>query len=165
MGFLQFSQKSYCTVGCRLLGNRDGVVVRALASHQCDPGFDSWTCSGQSRLRFCVIHAEYSILTQNEMIVGSYWRKRKKQTKNPQKLYISTSKAAGNNKSKFQNQYVCLLALYEHAKWLVFQTTFVRVLFVSGVPIPRETGRSIHASFRVCSCVYVNFSFMKRQQK
>ena len=25
--------------------------------------------------------------------------------------------------------------------------------------------RSIHASFRVCSCVYVNFSFMKRQQK
>ena len=25
--------------------------------------------------------------------------------------------------------------------------------------------RSIRASFRVCSCVYVNFSFMKRQQK
>ena len=25
--------------------------------------------------------------------------------------------------------------------------------------------RSIYASFRVCSCVYVNFSFMKRQQK
>ena len=25
--------------------------------------------------------------------------------------------------------------------------------------------RSIHASFRVCSCVYVNFSFVKRQQK
>ena len=25
--------------------------------------------------------------------------------------------------------------------------------------------RSICASFRVCSCVYVNFSFMKRQQK
>ena len=41
MGIRQFSQKSYCTVGCRLLGSRDGVVVRALASHQCDPGFDS----------------------------------------------------------------------------------------------------------------------------
>ena len=25
--------------------------------------------------------------------------------------------------------------------------------------------RSIRASFRVCSCVYVNFSFMKCQQK
>ena len=25
--------------------------------------------------------------------------------------------------------------------------------------------RSIRASFRVCSCVYVNFSFMKLQQK
>ena len=26
----------------------------------------------QSRPRFCIIYAEYSILTQNEMIVGSY---------------------------------------------------------------------------------------------
>ena len=43
MGILQFSQKSYCTVGCRLLGSRDGVVVRALTSHQWDPGFDSRT--------------------------------------------------------------------------------------------------------------------------
>ena len=25
--------------------------------------------------------------------------------------------------------------------------------------------QSMHASYRVCSCVYVNFSFMKRQQK
>ena len=25
--------------------------------------------------------------------------------------------------------------------------------------------RSIRALFRVCSCVYINFSFMKRQQK
>ena len=47
----------------------------------------------------------------------------------------------------------------------MFQTTFVRVFFASGVPIPRETGRSICASFGVCSCVYVNFSFMKCQQK
>ena len=62
----------------------------------------------------------------------------------------------------------CLIWTREIAKWLVFQTTFVRVLFVSGVPIPRDwtlLRQSIHASFRVCSCVYVNFSFMKRQQK
>ena len=34
---------------------------------------------------------------------------KKKQTKTPQNkfLYKSTSKAAGNNKSKFKNKYVC----------------------------------------------------------
>ena len=33
---------------------------------------DLSTSSVQSRPRFCVTYAEYSILTQNEMIVGSY---------------------------------------------------------------------------------------------
>ena len=39
----------------------------------------------------------------------------------------STSKAAGNNKSIY---YVCLLAWNECTKWLSFQTTCLRVVFV-----------------------------------
>ena len=35
------------------------------------------SCSVQSRLRFCIFDAEYSIQTQNEIIVESYWCKKK----------------------------------------------------------------------------------------
>ena len=65
--------------------------------------------SVQSRLRFCVIDTEYSILTQNEMIVESHWRtKRNKQKPKKQVTsYITTSKAAGNNKSKLKQ--ICVL--------------------------------------------------------
>ena len=60
--------------------------------------------SVQSRPRFYVIDTEYSILTQNEMIVESHWRtKRNKQKPKKQVTsYITTSKAAGNNKSKLK---------------------------------------------------------------
>ena len=126
--------------------------------------------SFQSRPRFCVIYAEYSILTQNEMIVGSYWRKKKQQTKTPQN--ISTSKAAGNNKSKFKNKYVCLLALYESAKsrndWcfrLRLYEYFLCQAFQFGERLDATTTFcnvvdrfTLHSLtlFRVCSCVYVN---------
>ena len=114
---------------------------------------------------------------------GVILTQKKQQTKTPQNKfsYISTSKAAGNNKSNFKNKYVCLLALCERAKsrndWCfrlrlyeyflcqAFQfrerldatTTFCNVA-------DRFTLRSL-TLFRVCSCVYVNFSFMKPQQK
>ena len=45
----------------------------------------------------------------------------------------------------------------EIAKWLVFQSTFVWVLFVLGVPIPRETGHYYDNQFTLCSgCVLVS---------
>ena len=50
-----------------------------------------------SRLCICIIDAEYSLLTQNE--ITSYW---------PQKevtSYVSTSKLTGNNKSKLWKHY------------------------------------------------------------
>ena len=86
--------------------------------------FASLDCifSAQSTSHFCVIDMEYSILTQNEIIADSYWRKKVTS-------YISTSKAAGNNESKLKKK-VCLLAWNERAKWLAFQTTCLWVVFV-----------------------------------
>ena len=108
------------------------------------------------------------------MIVGSCWRKKKEQTKTPPKyvfLYIGASKAAGNNKSKFKNKYVCLLAVYERAKsrndWcfrLRLYEYFLCQAFQFRERLDATT--TIDSRFvQVCSCVYVNFSFMKRQQK
>ena len=102
----------YKSVNCSLEELKNIKIIRFL--------IHELFSSGQSRPRFCVIYAEYYILTQNEMIVGSYWRKKKKQTKNPQ------------------------------------NTTFVRVLFVSGIPIPRETGRYYDDRFTLHSgCVQI----------
>ena len=63
--------------------------------------------SVQSRPRFCVIDAEYSILIQNEIMVESHWRKKRS--------YLtcrSTSKVVGNNKSKF-----CKIGELTSPKW------------------------------------------------
>ena len=74
---------------CTILLNFNFTTFISLA--KCHYSFTSWesaSCySVQSRPRFCVIYAEYSILTQNEMIVGSYWRKKKQQTKTPQNKF------------------------------------------------------------------------------
>ena len=72
--------------------------------------------SVQSRPRFCVIDAEYSILTQNEMIVESYWRKKRNKQKPKKQVtsYISTYKAAGNNKSKLKQ--TCVLTSMKWAR-------------------------------------------------
>ena len=52
--------------------------------------------SVQSRPRFCIIDAEYLILTQNEIIVESYWCKK------VTSYIIITSKAGGKKKSKLK---------------------------------------------------------------
>ena len=56
----------------------------------------------QSRPHFCISDTEYSILTQNVMVVGSYWSKKSQTNKNQKNVtsYISASKAVGNSKSK-----------------------------------------------------------------
>ena len=124
--------------------------------------------SVRSRPRFCVIDSEYSILTQNEMIVESYWHK-KKRTKKQVTSYISTFKAAGNFTVNLKN-YVSLLAWNQRAKWLAFYTMCAQVLFVSGIPCNSERDRSLQfqRSWYVLFVAFVFFCvgfIIKRQQK
>ena len=67
------------------------------------------SASVQSRLHFCIIIAEYSILTQNEIIGESYW-----QEKNlPHKFVLLKQRATINNKSIFFKKIGVLTGL----KW------------------------------------------------
>ena len=122
----------------------------------------------------------FASFTQNIL----FWRKMKwswghtdTKKRNKQKtpkisfLVYKYFQSSRQNKSKFKNKYVCLLALYERAKsrndWC-FRLRLYETFCVRRSNSERDLTllrRSIHASFRVCSCVYVNFSFMKRQQK
>ena len=97
--------------------------------------FNNYYSSVQSRPRFCVIDGKYSILAQNEMIMESYWRKKKEKKKIEVASYINTPRVTGDNKGKFKK--MCFLVWKERAKLLVFQTTCVQVLYVSGVPLFR----------------------------
>lgn len=68
---------------------------------------DIYSFSVQSRPHFCIIDIEYSILTQNKMIMESYWCKKKKQKKLIYLIYtVSNSRVADNNKGKFLKKFV-----------------------------------------------------------
>ena len=77
-------------------------------------------CSVQSRLHFCIIDVEYFNLTQNKIIVESYWCKKNYVVYK----YFQSSRLRIKEKKK-----VYLRAWNECAKWLSFQTTCLRVVF------------------------------------
>ena len=108
------------------------------------------------------------ILMQNEIIVESYWRKKKVTS------YISTctSKAAGDNTSKLKKGGA-YSPLNECTKWLSFQNVCAYNLFLCQAfhTIPGETGAYISTSL-LCRSITLHllmllvcFHFIVRQQQ
>ena len=114
-----------------LLGN-----FSILDCHFCHSmrGFWQYWTSVQSRLHFCIIDMEYSILMQNQIIMESYWCNK------GYLIYTSPSKAAVN----VQNKKGVLTSLKWACRKTVIWDSWSWVAFVSGLSRCTERDWSVH---------------------